>query len=107
MSESGDKITNYLIDFNPDIIILGGDIAYDDAMRTCYYSWDTVYSMFEPTYKGLDRLVPIIFTVGNHDVGYDALTSNSIGTAAADLPLFFVFNPQHLAHNQEAVPGVF
>jgi glycerol-3-phosphate cytidylyltransferase-like family protein len=46
MSSNGDTMTSYLVKFNPDIIILGGDIAYDDGERSCYYSWDTIYSMF-------------------------------------------------------------
>lgn len=101
VSWNGDIMTSYLTDFKPDIILIGGDIAYDDAMRSCYYSWDTVYAMFEPIYTSLDRLVPIIFNVGNHDVGFDALTSNQISTTKENLPLFFVFNPQHLSHNQQ------
>jgi predicted MPP superfamily phosphohydrolase len=93
-------MSSYLVDFNPDIIVLGGDIAYDDAMRSCYYSWDTVYYMFEPVYTKLDRLIPIVFSVGNHDVGFDALSTLDIPRTNEDFPLFFVFNPQHLAHNQ-------
>lgn len=50
VSYNGDTVTSYLTQFNPDIIIIGGDIAYDDAMRSCYYSWDTVYALFEPVY---------------------------------------------------------
>jgi hypothetical protein len=50
VSTNGDTMTSYLFNYNPDIIIIGGDIAYDDAMRSCYYSWDTVYAMFEPAY---------------------------------------------------------
>ncbi len=78
MSSNGDTMTSYLINFNPDIIILGGDISYDNGVRSCYYSWDTIYLMFEPVYEKLNRLIPIIMTVGNHDVGYDALTDNKI-----------------------------
>lgn len=25
---------------NPDVIIIGGDLAYDDNMCTCYFTWD-------------------------------------------------------------------
>jgi hypothetical protein len=39
-------MTSYLFQYNPDIIILGGDTVYDDGMRSCYYSWDNFYSMF-------------------------------------------------------------
>jgi hypothetical protein len=46
LSSNGDLMASYLVEYKPDIIVLGGDIAYDDAMRSCYYSWDTVYYMF-------------------------------------------------------------
>jgi predicted MPP superfamily phosphohydrolase len=66
-------MTSYLRDFNPDIIILGGDTVYDNGLRSCYYSWDNFYSMFEPVYDSLGRLVPLVMSIGNHDVGFDAL----------------------------------
>lgn len=100
MGANGEKMTSYLAKYKPDIIILGGDIAYDDADRSCYYSWDTVYRMFEPVYEELDRLIPIVMSIGNHDVGFDALTDNKMAQTSEDYPLFFVYNPQHLAHNK-------
>jgi hypothetical protein len=60
------------------VIIIGGDDAYDDGDKTCYYSWDTLYFLFEGINRKLDRLVPLIFSVGNHDVGYHALASVKI-----------------------------
>lgn len=50
MTEQGKLMTSYLTEFNPDIIMLGGDIVYDNGLRTCWYSWDYFYSMFEPVY---------------------------------------------------------
>lgn len=88
-------MTSYLIDFKPDVIILGGDTVYDDAMRSCFFSWDEFYSMFETVNIKLDRIVPLILTLGNHDVGFDALTDNYIRTSRDEYPLFFVYNPQH------------
>jgi hypothetical protein len=46
MTKEGELITSYLVNYDPDIIIIGGDIAYDDGMRTCYYSWDNFYNIF-------------------------------------------------------------
>jgi hypothetical protein len=48
-----------------------------------------------------------VFNVGNHDVGFDALTDNKITATNEEIPLFFVYNPQHLAHNQQEVPELF
>ena len=69
---------SYLKNFDPDIIILGGDTVYDNGLRTCYYSWDVFYSMFKPVYVDLKRLVPIVMSIGNHDVGFDALNPISV-----------------------------
>lgn len=77
MTQEGKKITSNLYDFNPDIIIIGGDNAYDDGMRTCWYSWDNFYSLFDDLNNKLGRLVPIVMSVGNHDVGYDAMATVS------------------------------
>lgn len=74
MTDEGIKITSFLSDFKPDVIVLGGDTTYDDGMRSCYHTWDEFYGMFEPVYDKVDRLIPIIMSVGNHDVGFDALS---------------------------------
>lgn len=78
MNKNGEIMTSYLNDFAPDVIILGGDTVYDDGMRSCYYSWDNFYRMFEPVYEKLNRLVPIVMSIGNHDVGFDAFSAANI-----------------------------
>jgi len=57
----------------PDIFFMGGDIAYDDAFETCYYTWDFYLSDLEKTFKTLGYLLPMVWTVGNHDVGLNEL----------------------------------
>ena len=42
----GDTLTSHLVSYDPHVLIIGGDIAYDDGMRKCFYSWDNFYSMF-------------------------------------------------------------
>lgn len=73
MTVNGSKISSYLSSFDPDVLIIGGDIAYDDAMRTCWFSWDNFYWIFEQVDLVLNRTVPLILSIGNHDSGYDAL----------------------------------
>ena len=106
ISNGGTEITNQLINFNPDVMIIGGDIAYDDAVRSCYYSWDSFYSLFEPVYTKLNRLIPMVLTLGNHDIGFDSLSNNKYPRSFEDLPLFFIFNPQHLASQSKSVPQI-
>lgn len=78
MTQQGKKITQNLVDYNPDIIIIGGDNTYDDGMRTCYYSWDNFYNLFDELNNKLNRLVPLVMSVGNHDVGFDSLATAEI-----------------------------
>lgn len=47
LDNAASKLTSYLKEFNPHVIILGGDNAYDDGMRTCYYSWDNLYDIMD------------------------------------------------------------
>ena len=75
MTPEGLTITDNLVNYDPDVIIIGGDITYDDGMRTCYYSWDNFYDIFDELNNKLNRLVPLIMTVGNHDVGFDSMAT--------------------------------
>jgi hypothetical protein len=34
-------------EFNPDVILIGGDVAYDNGNKHCYYSWDLMLWAFE------------------------------------------------------------
>ena len=44
--------------------------------------------------------------VGNHDVGFDALTPVNINLGNETTPLFLLFNPQHLSHDGKGVPPI-
>ena len=59
-------------DVEPDLILIGGDISYDNNMDTCYSTynfvmWDLPYNWTQE--DGSTRLVPLIFAAGNHDLG--------------------------------------
>lgn len=47
-------------------------------MRTCFYSWDNLYDIMNELNTQLNRLVPLILSIGNHDVGYNALATVQI-----------------------------
>lgn len=53
----------------PDIFFMGGDIAYDDNMPACAYTWDYFLGMYGKLTATLGYMMPIVCTVGNHDVG--------------------------------------
>jgi hypothetical protein len=94
MTDMGTDLTLYLSSFDPHVIVVGGDIAYDDAMPSCYYSWDTFYQIFEGLNNKLGRIVPLVLTIGNHDVGFDALATVTV-SPNKEGPFFFAFHPQH------------
>ena len=89
--------------FDPDVVLIGGDIAYDDALRACAYSWDNFYWNIENLDLLMNRTVPIVLSIGNHDVGYDALSTSKIDKEDVEkVPLFFLYNPQHFdRHSSE------
>jgi len=40
--------TDVAVDHNPDVILIGGDLAYDDNMPSCFFTWDTFLWMLSP-----------------------------------------------------------
>lgn len=105
LDRDASTLTSHLVGYDPHVLIIGGDNAYDDGMRTCFYSWDNLYDIFDELNGKLNRMVPIIFTVGNHDVGYNALAGIKIDfNQVDDLPYYFVFNPQHRLLGTNEIP---
>jgi hypothetical protein len=50
MTPDGKNLTNLISSFNADAIIVGGDVAYDDASLNCFYSWDNFLNQFQAGY---------------------------------------------------------
>jgi len=74
-----------------DVILVGGDLAYDNGMPSCYYSWDEFLRMFESINDYQGRLVPLMVSVGNHDLGFNAYQD---GTIDITKNLFYIYFPQ-------------
>ena len=66
MNVVGEELTFNLKNYDLDAIVLERDLAYDNGVNNCYYSWHTFFYMFDAYYKEIDRLVPIITAIGNH-----------------------------------------
>jgi hypothetical protein len=50
-------------------------------------------------------MVPVIFSVGNHDVGFDALAGVKIDFSNTEnLPYYFLYHPQHKLDNRTEAP---
>ena len=48
---------------------MGGDVAYDDNMAACSYTWDHFLGMYGRITATLGYLMPIVLSPGNHDIG--------------------------------------
>lgn len=54
--------------YEPSFIVIGGDIAYTNAVSSCYQRWDEWFDhVIKPSPKGF--LIPLLTSVGNHDTG--------------------------------------
>eukprot|EP00330_Aristerostoma_sp_ATCC50986_P002187 CAMPEP_0114588298 /NCGR_PEP_ID=MMETSP0125-20121206/11032_1 /TAXON_ID=485358 ORGANISM="Aristerostoma sp., Strain ATCC 50986" /NCGR_SAMPLE_ID=MMETSP0125 /ASSEMBLY_ACC=CAM_ASM_000245 /LENGTH=512 /DNA_ID=CAMNT_0001784617 /DNA_START=164 /DNA_END=1702 /DNA_ORIENTATION=- len=96
-------VTAALYDYNPDVAIVGGDVAYDNALQTCWYSWDEFFWMFEKLGNKLGKVLPIVAGVGNHDVGFDA--GGPLTIDKENPPHYLKFMPQHLKPAAQDVVG--
>ena len=88
------ELAKIVATLNPDVFFIGGDIAYDDNMPACAYTWDYFLTQYGRITATLGYLMPIVLTVGNHDVGLNELpgvnvTINNYG------PAYFIYFPQH------------
>lgn len=93
---------NHIADYKPDVIIVGGDIVYDNGNVNCYYCWDFYLDQFSELNKRVGRLVPLILAVGNHDVG---MNNHQFRNIDKSKNLLFRFFPQHLKPNS-TIPQV-
>lgn len=82
----------------PDIFFMGGDVAYDDNMPSCAYTWDFFLRMYGRMTSTIGYLMPLVLTVGNHDVGLNELSHVNI-TINKYGPAFFIYFPQHYDRN--------
>ncbi len=63
------KLSKIVATLNPDIFFMGGDIAYDNNIPACSYTWDYFLNMYGQITTTLGYSMPIVTSVGNHDTG--------------------------------------
>ena len=76
-------ITSATVAQEPLFVVIGGDLAYDNGMPSCYRCWDQYLTGWESrmvTPQGFT--VPLLTVVGNHDVG----TNSGDGAYASMVP---------------------
>lgn len=80
----------------PHVLMIGGDIMYDNGMHECYVVNDRFFQTLHSKLKTMggktNRLIPYIFAIGNHETGYkygfDVKTAETI-------PPFYYLYPYH------------
>lgn len=63
------KLSKVVATLKPDIFFMGGDIAYDNNIPACAFTWDYFLGMYGKITATTGYLMPIVVSVGNHDVG--------------------------------------
>ena len=99
-TKSSIELSKIVATLNPDVFFIGGDIAYDDNMPACAYTWDYFLGMYGRITATLGYLMPIVLTVGNHDVGLNELPGVNI-TVNNYGPAYFLYFPQHYDRTSE------
>lgn len=97
-TEAAIALTKIAATLKPDIFFMGGDVAYDDNMPACAYTWDYFLGMYGRMTSTVGYLVPIVLGVGNHDVGLNELPGINI-TINNHGPAYFIYFPQHYDRN--------
>ncbi len=73
----------------PDVALIGGDIAYADGRLSRIRFWDDWLDNWATHLERQDgRLVPMILAIGNHEV------NGAFGQRASQAPFYFAFFPQ-------------
>jgi len=97
-SDKALKFLEYIAEYKPNVIVVGGDIVYDNGNINCYYCWDYYLELFTMLNNKVGRLVPIVLAVGNHDLG---INSHQFREIDKQENLFFRFFPQHTVMSEE------
>ena len=87
-TKEADSITSNLATFKPQVIVIGGDISYDNALCGCILTWDFLMNSLEEVNEQLNLIVPWILTVGNHDVGLNSLARRNLTKEEKIIPYF-------------------
>ncbi|KAM3132515.1 Serine/threonine-protein phosphatase cpped1 [Paramecium bursaria] len=81
---------------NVDVIVIGGDIVYDNGMPTCYLCWDRFLNQYARINQKFNKIIPLILQVGNHDIGSEQNSQLLLDDRYfKKTPLYLVYFPQH------------
>ena len=97
---SGSEISTTFIQesakYKPSVVLVGGDIVYDNGDFNCYYCWDYYLDQFDQLNQQVGRLIPLVLAVGNHDIGQNDFQFLNLDK---NKNYFFLLFPQHTTSN--------
>jgi hypothetical protein len=89
------ELTKIIATLKPDVYFIGGDVAYDDNMPACAYTWDYYLKLYGSLTSTIGYLMPIVLTVGNHDVGLFLILPTALRSQRQ-----FLNNEDHSSYQQ-------
>jgi hypothetical protein len=95
-THSAYNLSKLAVQYKPDIIFIGGDVAYDNNIPACSYTWDFFLHMIEGISNQVGYIVPLALALGNHDAGVNELPGINI---SLDSTAFFKYFPQQFDRN--------
>ncbi|KAF2070361.1 hypothetical protein CYY_008317 [Polysphondylium violaceum] len=69
MNSDAVNLGKLVSDYQPHFVVIGGDIAYEDGIGSCYQRWDERLLFFQNTLAKDNRLTPLVLSIGNHEAG--------------------------------------
>jgi len=69
LNNEAQKLGKLVSDYQPHFVVIGGDIAYEDGIGSCYQRWDEKLLFFQNTLSKNNRLLPLVLSIGNHEAG--------------------------------------
>lgn len=104
------RTTERAVQSEPLFIVVGGDLAYTNALRSCYPCWDTWLKSFSLSPEGYT--MQILTVTGNHDTGSNSMDGTYTGLYDQidwkqdnpNIPLFFFFFPHHESSGSNSSP---
>jgi len=105
-SKAAQDLSTIAVEKDPRVLIIGGDLAYDDGHASCYHTLDKTMSMLQNLInEKLGRLVPLIVAVGNHDIGWKSLAKVN-KDVTENGPTYLTGFPQHVVGAGDRVPEI-
>lgn len=99
VSDIGTKVLDKIMTTSPDVLVVAGDSAYDNGFFTCACARDAWLSLIESRRVDGKYLVPLLLSIGNHDIGFYEDTEGGSdylrpeNCDESNVPVFFTWFP--------------